>query len=536
MFPETSREAPQVDIRDSQIDRIFDRFNQCHLPGAAVGIAHRGRPVYRRAFGLANMELPVVLTTSIRMRIGSISKHFTALAYMLLCEAGKARIDDPIGKYLPELNPVNHAITMRQLMGHTGGLRDAIDIGLQLSGPGRVVTASELLTLYRDIDNINTKPGVAWNYNNGGYLILSMIIERIAGCSLEEYLQERIFYPVGMYDTLLRRFDTDFCPTSASTHMMNAKSEFEKSSYGTDFAGGGGVVSSIDDMLRWMAQVDRPVVGKPRTWSAMTTPLRLTNGASTGYALGLACGRYRGINTLGHSGGWMGGSAHMLKVPNIGLDIVVIVNREGALGLDLVHEVLDACIPDLDATPFNAQASCIAGTFLSEESGLVVRLFGDPGRQRAALNGFDIPFYMGQGGILRPAPHWGYLRQAITPIGELERPSAVMFDDFGNKEELMRVEDEQERRLSESAGVYRCDCIGAEIRLEQAASGAMAITTGRFGSTEYALRSLSERVWEAAAKDSDHWGCVLVLSPDRRSLRLSTWNTRGLAFRRVDVH
>ena len=534
MSPVASGNLNGAKVEESRIDRIFDRFNQCHSPGAAVGISLGGRPVYRRAFGLANMELPVVLSTSTRMRIGSISKHFTALAYLLLCEQGGAGIDDPIGKYLPELNPVIHAITIQQLMGHTGGLRDAIDIGLQLSGPGRVVTAAELLTLYRDIDDVNAEPGVTWNYNNGGYLILSTIVEKVAGCPLEQLLQERIFYPAGMYDTLLRRFDTDFCPNSASTHMTNAQGGFEKSSYGTDFAGGGGVVSSIDDMLRWMAQMDRPVIGRTQTWSAMTTPLRLGNGTSTGYALGLVSGLYRGVSTLGHSGGWMGGSAHMLKACPMGLDVIAIVNREGALGLDLAHEVLDACIPGLDAVPCIAHAPCISGTFLSEQSGRVVRLFGDPGWQRAALNGFDIPFSLHPDGILRPAPQWSYLRQSITPVGRLERPTAVIFDDFGNKEELVRVEDEPEARLGASAGVYCCDSIGAEVRLEQSSVGATATTVGRFGSTQYVLRPLSERVWEAAARDNEHWGCVLVTSPGGRALRLSTWNTRALPFRRID--
>src|ERR1700720_4491723 len=101
---------------EKKVDAIFTDFDQCHLPGAAVGIAIGGRPVYRKGFGLASIELPIVLSPSIRMRIGSTTKHFTALAYMLLCEEGRADVDDPIGKFLPELHPVSHKITMRQLM------------------------------------------------------------------------------------------------------------------------------------------------------------------------------------------------------------------------------------------------------------------------------------------------------------------------------------------------------------------------------------------------------------------------------------
>src|SRR5262249_45341936 len=92
-----------VDFDAGKIDRIFAGLDQCHLPGAAVGIAVDGKPIYRKGFGLASMELPIVLSPTIRMRIYSTSKHFTCLAYMLLCEEGKAAIDERLGTYLPEL-------------------------------------------------------------------------------------------------------------------------------------------------------------------------------------------------------------------------------------------------------------------------------------------------------------------------------------------------------------------------------------------------------------------------------------------------
>src|SRR6202022_3356579 len=107
-----------VEFDEKKIDAIFAKVDQCQMPGAAVGIAIGGKPVYRKGFGLASMELPLVLSPSIRMRIYSTAKHFTCLAYMLLCEGGKAGIDDPIGNVLPELHPVTRKVTMRQLMGH----------------------------------------------------------------------------------------------------------------------------------------------------------------------------------------------------------------------------------------------------------------------------------------------------------------------------------------------------------------------------------------------------------------------------------
>jgi CubicO group peptidase (beta-lactamase class C family) len=133
-----------------RVDAIFAPLDQCHLPGAAVGIAIGGRPVYRKGFGLANMELPQLLSPSMRMRIASMTKHFVCFAYLLLCEDGKAGVDEALGQHLPELHSVARGVTARQLMSHTSGLRDVIDIGWQFGGCGRPVLAADLLALYRE--------------------------------------------------------------------------------------------------------------------------------------------------------------------------------------------------------------------------------------------------------------------------------------------------------------------------------------------------------------------------------------------------
>src|SRR5260370_42404818 len=97
-------------------------------------------------------------------------------------------------------------------MGHISGLRDANDIRWRFSGTEHDITNDELLSFYRDLEDLNASPGTAWSYNNGGYVMLSVAIERITGQPLEDVLRERIFEPAGMRDTMLRRFDSDFVP------------------------------------------------------------------------------------------------------------------------------------------------------------------------------------------------------------------------------------------------------------------------------------------------------------------------------------
>jgi D-aminopeptidase len=323
-----------VDFDERRIDAIFGEVNQCHLPGVAVGIAIGRTPVYRKGFGLANLELPVVLSPATRMRIFSTTKHFTSLTYLLLCEEGRARIDDTIGQWLPEMHPVMHAITMRQLMGHVSGLRDAHDICWHLGGLGQRMGSGDLLSLYRDIDDTNSTPDTRWSYNNGGYLLLTAVIERILSRSLEEVLQERVFSRIGMHDTVLRRSDFDFVPNSATLHMTDAHGNYDRSYLGTASAGEGGIVSTVDDLLRWLAHMDAPVVGTKTDWELLKSPLVLNNGTSTRYGLGLLPGRYRGVDTIGHPGGGLGGNAQMIKVPSVGLDIVVLSNRHDVSAIE----------------------------------------------------------------------------------------------------------------------------------------------------------------------------------------------------------
>lgn len=520
-----------VDFDAKRIDALFAELDQCHLPGAAVGIAIRGRPVYRKGFGLANMELQVALSPTIRMRIASVTKHFAALAYLLLCEEGRAGIDDPIGKYLPELHPVTHQVSVRQLMGHTGGLRDAYDLLYHFSGTGARVCSDGVLSFYRDVNDVNAAPGVTWSYSSGGYVMLTAAIERIAARSLEEVLRERIFSPVGMYDTLLRRWDTDFVSNSATLHMTTPEGGYDRSYLGSALAGEGGMVSTVDDMLRWLAHMDTPVVGSAATWETLKTPQTLANGTSTGYGLGLMCGRYRGFETLFHPGGVSGGNSQMLKVPAAGLDIVVLVNRHDVQAMTLAEKILDACLPDLGPLSGRPGGRLATGTFQSPQTGCFIELLAREGQQVVSLEGFDIPVEPDPQGALRPSGLFGYLKQAVRPIGDPEKPAAIRFNDFGNIDELVRVPPPEDTGVGAIAGCYRSEVTRTEVTISRTPNGQQMHTIGPFGSATYTLDCLADGVWRATSPMPR--SAVLSFNHNATAFRFSSWLTRALPFRRV---
>lgn len=175
-------------------DDLFAAVNRSDTPGAVVGVRHRGETLLRRGFGMASLEHAVANTPTTRMRIGSVTKHFTCLALLLLAEDGKVDVDAPVTAYLPELPALRGVPTLRQLMTHTGGYRCHIDLActaggltVQPKGKGWQAMIGQSYA--------NFAPGDSQIYCNGGYHLLSIVVDRIGGMAFEDFLQARIFEP-----------------------------------------------------------------------------------------------------------------------------------------------------------------------------------------------------------------------------------------------------------------------------------------------------------------------------------------------------
>jgi D-aminopeptidase len=520
------------------IEAVFEHINQCQLPGAVVGVQLAGAPVYRMGFGLASIELPMLLTPDIRMRIYSITKQFTCLAYLLLCEEGAASPDDSVGRHLPELHPVTQRVTARQLMGHTSGLRDAHEISWSFSGTGHSVRSDEVLQLYREIDDVNAGPGETWSYNNGGFLILTSIIERITGRCLEDVFRERIFEPLGMHDTLLRRVDTNFVPRSATMHAMSSSGEYNKNYMGYASAGEGGIVSTVNDMLRWLSHMGAPRVGTARTWEAMKRAQVLSNGTYTGYGLGLLCGSYRGVETLSHSGGALGANAHVIKTPSLGLDIVVMSNRNDVSSTLLANKILDAFVPG-DDTPVSTSEKFATGLFCSTKTGRVIELFssdsafveGSAAQQIVSINGADLPMRRDADGSLRPAGIAAYLKYIVTVCGEWQRPSSILFNSYGETDNLNAVaQTKGDQQVSDIEGRFSAFATRIQARISKNEGRWWIEWIGSFGSAKYSLRRLSTGLWRA---NSDSSAGILSFDQDGQGFRYSTLTMSALVFRRI---
>jgi hypothetical protein len=363
--------------------------------------------------------------------------------------------------------------------------------------------------------------------------MLSTAIERITQKPLEVVLQERIFDPVGMHHTMLRRWDTDFVRNSATLHMTNPAGGFEKSYMGTALSGEGGMVSTIDDMLRWLAHMDAPVVGSVATWEVMRTPQRLVNGTSTGYGLGLMIDRYRGIETLSHAGGVMGGNSEMLKVPSAGLDVVVMVNRADVQAMLLVKHILDACLPGLDPVKEVSTNHFVTGTFRSRRTERTILLFPKEGQQVALIDGLDMPLERDNEGVLRPTGIFRFERKTLTLEGDPEKVTSIRLSDFGNDDELLRALPIDAPAVGAIAGLYRSDATRTEAAIFSAEDGPRMRTTGQFGSAVHLLEYIADGTWRAKSTSGMFLASILVFDRDSAGFRFFSARTRALSFRRV---
>lgn len=368
--------APTLPVSE-KLDEVFKLWNRSDAPGLVVGVAHKGKVIYRRGFGLASIEHAQANTPTTRMRIGSTSKQFCAFGIMLLAEDGKLDIDQPVRTYLPELTNVAGDPTLLQLMHHTGGLRDPMFAAFFINhGLYGHMPAGSSMQLMQRFKERNFAPGERMAYSNAGYTLLTMVTERVSGMKWEEFLKQRVFSVLGMNDTTLLRSDTHIVPNMATLHILERDGSWRRGIYPTDeLLGSGGMISTLDDMLVWCAHLRcaRKKVGSDASWNRMLERQTYRSGLQAGYCLGIARDSYRGLETIHHAGATFGSQCQMLVVPGHELDIVIMANRMDigapAMALKVIDAVIEADALEPAVTPIvPTEYSAVQGRWYSAQS------------------------------------------------------------------------------------------------------------------------------------------------------------------------
>jgi CubicO group peptidase (beta-lactamase class C family) len=360
--------APPGDLAGA-IDPIFAAYTAT-TPGCAVGVERAGEALFTKGYGAADLDAGRPITPQSRFYMASVSKQVTAMAALLLVEDGKLRLSDPVRKHIPELPAYADGVTVAQLLNHTSGIRDYFTVGA-LSGFGddHVYTEAGVLELLKRQQALNFAPGSEFLYSNSGYVLVSIIVQRVSGQRLDDFASKRIFIPLGMTASRFQHDHTAAVPDKANGHQRRGD-QWRVANSNLDVVGDGGLYSSVDDMLRWLANLDRPVVGA-KALGVMRTSARLNDGSPSGYGMGLETTVFRGLEVVQHGGSLVGYQTADWWIPKERLGVVVLCNRGDVLGGALASRVASVVLAgEMKPATAPAQAIQASGEDVARYAGL----------------------------------------------------------------------------------------------------------------------------------------------------------------------
>ena len=378
---------PANPVLPSQIDKVFERWDRPGSPGCAIGVGQHGQAIYTQGYGMANLEYGIRIRPETVFESGSVAKQFTAAAIALLMQDGKLSPRDPVRKYVPELPDFGVPITIQHFLNHTSGLRSQWPL-LTLAGrpPGKAVhTIDEILELMSRQKELNFKPGDEYLYNNTGYVLLGVIVERVSGKPFAEFSQERLFRPLGMTHTQWRTDFTAIVENRATAYSRQADGSFRTNMPFTNVYGNGGLLTTVGDLLIWNENLDTPRAGWGAVVDQIQTRGRLNDGFVNEYAQGLSVTSYRGVREISHSGSTAGYQTFLTRFPDEHLSVAVLCNTSGFNPAAYAHQVADLYlgaklkeVVQATAVPVAPEAlQKLAGLYRDPHTDAVIRLVYD---------------------------------------------------------------------------------------------------------------------------------------------------------------
>ncbi len=311
----------------ASIDAVVAPLYKADEPGATLIVVKDGKTVLRKAYGMADVAGKVAMRPEHSLRLGSITKQFTAVAIMMLADEGKLATSDPITKFFPDYPTQGKLITIEHLLTHTSGIVSYTGKPDFRSQSQRNFTVPQMLDYFKN-DPMEFAPGTKYAYNNSGYYLLGAIIEKVSGQTYAKFLEHRIFVPLGMTDTayegheragILRaaghqKTDTGYGPSTP----LNMSQPYAA----------GALVSTVEDLAKWEAAISAGMLLKPASWKQAFTAYTLADGKSTDYGYGWAIDKLRGNHAISHGGGINGFSTYALRLPQDKVFVAILANSD----------------------------------------------------------------------------------------------------------------------------------------------------------------------------------------------------------------
>lgn len=330
-------------LRD-QTDKVFAKWDSTVSPGCSLSVMQDGQIVYKRGYGMADLDHDVAITPETIFHVASISKQLTAAAIVLLAQDGKLSLDDDVHKYITELPDFGARITVRHLIYHTSGLRDQWAL-LGLAGwrySLDLITDDDVIELMSRQKDLNFQPGEKHVYCNTGYTLLAQIVKRVSGQSFREFTNSRIFEPLGMTNTHFRDDHAEIVKHIAYGYAEGkGRNVYRLSLTNFDTVGATSLLTTVEDLAHWDENFYHPRVGGPALVAQQLERGKLTSGKELDYAFGLEHGKYRGLPTIDHGGADAGYRADLLRFPQQHFSVACLCNQGEINPSELTRKVAD---------------------------------------------------------------------------------------------------------------------------------------------------------------------------------------------------
>ena len=346
--------ADDPDGRAEQVTRLYDGEDR---PGGVVAVVQDGAMSFARAFGMANLTHGVPWTVETVSNIGSVTKQFTAMGLLLLEAEGKLSLDDDIRTHMPELPDFGAPVTLQHFLNHTSGYREIYNLLPMTGFQGEDFFArTKAIQVAQRQPDLQALPNTEWNYNNTGYILLSLVVERVSGQPFADYMREHVFGPLGMSNTRVKMVQGEVIPGSAQGYASDKNARYRATRDLPSSAGAGGIYTTVEDLARWMLNYRNATLGGEAAVSAIVTTAVLENGDSTGYGLGLAVGQLRGRTLYAHTGGDVAHRAYLAYFPEMESGVIVMSN-DASFDLRLGRRIAELFFEDdMEAEEDDAEA------------------------------------------------------------------------------------------------------------------------------------------------------------------------------------
>lgn len=334
---------------------VAQQMHDQRIPGLSLAVVRDGKIVKAKGYGFADVEFNAPVTPETKFESGSIGKQFTATAVMMLVEEGKIGLEDKITKYFPDAPASWSDITIRNLLSHESGIKNYTDGSMDFR---KDYTEDQLLKM-AEAPPLDFPPGTDWNYSNTGFVVLGILIHKVSGQFYGDFLQDRIFTPLGMQTRVIS--EADIIPNRASGYQL-VKGQLKNQDWVSptlNTTADGSLYFTTLDLAKWDAALYRTKLLKQSSLDEMWTIQKYTSGPNAekpnkgNYGFGWEINTVNGHRLIEHGGAWQGFTDAICRYVDDKLTVIVLTNldSEHSDPDKIAHQVAGFYIPAVAPPP-----------------------------------------------------------------------------------------------------------------------------------------------------------------------------------------